>query len=160
MATRHRLRFTVGSFAHNFKHDSKIHCPYVYRYGQAWDCNSGQGWSSPHKDPAPPIGTRNFCIIPRHVDSKSYAPSVTEKRQEREAFYNTEVVQLIPSSSTAMTLAGDFNCAITSDDCTGQRNYSRALARLNTGTGRHRRMGGDCDTNCTHTLHCYWRFQD
>ena len=59
-----------------------------------------------------------------------YAPSGAERRQEREAFYNTEVVQLIPSSSTAMRLAGDFNCVITNDDCTGQRNYSRALARL------------------------------
>jgi len=29
-----------------------------------------------------------------------------------------------------MILAGDFNCVITNDDCTGQRNYSRALARL------------------------------
>jgi len=59
-----------------------------------------------------------------------YAPSGAEKRQETEGFYNTEVVHLIPSSSTAMILAGDFNCVITNDDCTGQRNYSRALARL------------------------------
>jgi endonuclease/exonuclease/phosphatase family metal-dependent hydrolase len=58
-----------------------------------------------------------------------YAPSGAEKRQQRDAFYNTEVVHLIPSSSTAMILAGDFNCVITKD-CTGQRNCSRALARL------------------------------
>jgi len=51
-----------------------------------------------------------------------YAPSGAEKRQERDGFYNTEVVHLIPSSSTAMVLAGDFNCVITKDDCTGQRN--------------------------------------
>jgi len=56
--------------------------------------------------------------------------SGAEKRQEREVFYNTEVVHLIPSSSTAMILSGDFYCAITNDDCTGQRNCSRALARL------------------------------
>jgi len=43
---------------------------------------------------------------------------------------HTEVVHLIPSSSTAIVLAGDFNCVMTNDDCTGQRNFSRALARL------------------------------
>jgi len=59
-----------------------------------------------------------------------YAPSGAEKRQEREALYNTEVVHLVPSSRTAMILAGDFNCVITNGHCTGQRNCSRALARL------------------------------
>ena len=59
-----------------------------------------------------------------------YAPSGAEKRREREAFCNTEVVHLIPYPSTAMILAGDFNCVLTNDDCTGQRNYSRTLARL------------------------------
>ena len=59
-----------------------------------------------------------------------YAPSGAEKRQEREAFYNTEVVHLTPSSSMAMILAGDFNYVITNGDSTGQRNCSRALARL------------------------------
>ena len=34
-----------------------------------------------------------------------------------------------------MILAGDFNCVITNDDCTGQRNYSRALAKLIQGLG-------------------------
>jgi len=38
-----------------------------------------------------------------------YAPSGTERSQGREAFYNTEVLHLIPSSSTAMILIGDFN---------------------------------------------------
>ena len=59
-----------------------------------------------------------------------YAPSDSQKRQEMECFYNTEVIYLIPSFSTAMILASDFNCVITNDDCTGQRNYSRALVRL------------------------------
>jgi len=59
-----------------------------------------------------------------------YSHSGAEKRQEREAFYNTEVVHLIPSSSMAMILAGDFNCVLTNDDFTRRRNYSRGLARL------------------------------
>jgi len=50
-----------------------------------------------------------------------YAPYGAEKGLEREAFYNTEVVHLITFSSTAMTLAGDFNCVITNDDLTGER---------------------------------------
>ena len=68
---------------------------------------------------------------------------------------HTEVVHLIPYSSTAMVLAGDLNCVMTDDDCTGQWNFSRALCENHTGTGPHRRMEDDLDT-----LHCYWRFQD
>jgi len=59
-----------------------------------------------------------------------YAPSGAEKGLEREAFYNTEVVHVIISSSTAMILAGDFNCVITNNDRTGEQNYRRALARF------------------------------
>ena len=59
-----------------------------------------------------------------------YGRSGAEKMHQREAFYNTDVVHLIPSSSTAMMLAGDVNCVITNDDCPGQRSYSRALAKL------------------------------
>ena len=55
-----------------------------------------------------------------------YAPSGAENRQ---AFYNIDVVHMIPSSSMAMILSGDFNCVINKDDCTRQWNYSRALAR-------------------------------
>jgi len=60
----------------------------------------------------------SFCGI---LIVNIYAPSGAQKREEREAFYNTEVVHLIPSSSTAMILAGDFNCVIKNDDSTGQR---------------------------------------
>ena len=59
-----------------------------------------------------------------------YAPSGAAKGLEREVFYNTEVVHLITSSSTAMIIAGDFNCVITNNDRTGQKNYRRALARF------------------------------
>ena len=79
-----------------------------------------------------------------------YAPSGAQKRQEREAFYNTEVVHLIPSSSTAMTLVGDFNCVITNDDCTGQWNCSRALARLIQGLDLI-----ECGKRLRHELHTH-----
>jgi len=46
-----------------------------------------------------------------------YAPSGAEKRHERKT-YNTEVVHLVPPSSTAMIFAGDFNCVMRNDDCT------------------------------------------
>jgi len=72
----------------------------------------------------------SFCGI---LVVNIYAPSGAEKKQEREAFHNTKVVRLIPSSSMAMIIAGDFNCIITNDECTGQRNCSRALARLTQG---------------------------
>jgi len=74
---------------------------------------------------------RGICATLRDMlIVNNYAPSGAGKRQEREAFYNTKVMHLIPSSSTAMILAGDFSCVLTNDDCTEKRNYSRALARL------------------------------
>jgi len=79
-----------------------------------------------------PLG-RGMCASFRGIlIVNMYAPFGAVKRQDREAFYNTEVVHLTPSS-TAMILAADFNCVITNDDCTGQRNCSRALARLTQG---------------------------
>jgi len=59
-----------------------------------------------------------------------YAPSGSEKRREREAFYNEEIVTLLPTAHTEMILAGDFNCVLSTADWTGQGNYSKALARL------------------------------
>jgi len=59
-----------------------------------------------------------------------YAPSGSEKRREMEAFYNGEVATLLPTASTEMVEAGDFNCVLSTADCTGQGNYSKALARL------------------------------
>jgi len=59
-----------------------------------------------------------------------YAPSGSEKRREREVFYNEEIVTLIPTAHTEMILGGDFNCVLSTADCTGQGNYSKALARL------------------------------
>jgi exonuclease III len=59
-----------------------------------------------------------------------YAPSGSEKRREREAFYNGEVATLIPPTVTEMILAEDFNCVLSSAGCTGQGNYSKALETL------------------------------
>ena len=59
-----------------------------------------------------------------------YAPSGSEKRREREAFYNGEVVTLIPPTVTEMILARDFNCVLSKADCTGQINHTKAFERL------------------------------
>jgi hypothetical protein len=59
-----------------------------------------------------------------------YAPSGSEKRREREAFYNEEVATLLPPTVTEMILAGDFNCVLSQADCTGWGNYSKVLERL------------------------------
>ena len=99
-------------------------------------------------------------IIPRHIDSKHIWPLRHSEEAGREAFYNTDVVHLIPSSSTSMILAVDFNCVITNDDWHRTAELQQSACETHTGTGAHRRMGGDSNTNCTHTLHCYWRFQD
>jgi len=62
-----------------------------------------------------------------------YTPSGSEKKREREEFYNGDVARLLMHSSDNMVLAGDFNCVLTSPDCTGSFNVSRALTRLVTG---------------------------
>ena len=62
-----------------------------------------------------------------------YAPSGSEKKREKEEFYNGEVARLPTHSSDNAVLAGDFNCVLTPSDCTGSLNVSRALTRLVTG---------------------------
>jgi exonuclease III len=59
-----------------------------------------------------------------------YAPSGSQKRREREAFFNEGVVPMLPPARMEMIIAGDFNCVIATDDTTGHNNYSKALARL------------------------------
>jgi exonuclease III len=48
-----------------------------------------------------------------------YAPSGSEKKQERESFYNTEVPYLLPGHNTEIILAGDLNCVLSTSDATG-----------------------------------------
>jgi len=62
-----------------------------------------------------------------------YARSGSEKRREREEFYNGDFARLLMHSNDNMFLAGDFNCVLTPSDCTGSFNVSRALTRLVTG---------------------------
>ena len=58
-----------------------------------------------------------------------------EEEREREDFFNVEVPHLIPSNDTEMILAGNFNCVLAHEDCTGQRNFSRTLERMVHGLG-------------------------
>jgi hypothetical protein len=66
-----------------------------------------------------------------------YAPSGSERKQERESFYNTDLPYLLPGYHTDIILAGDFNCVLSHLDATGRRNYSRALDKLVTGLRLH-----------------------
>ena len=59
-----------------------------------------------------------------------YAPSGTANRQEREEFYNVELVYLMRSLPPSMIVGRDFNCVLSQADCTGNRNYSKALDKL------------------------------
>jgi exonuclease III len=63
------------------------------------------------------------------------APSGAKKWNERETFYTKDITYLTPHTRTEMILAGDFNCVISDEDCTGQLNHSRAIARLIQGLG-------------------------
>ena len=59
-----------------------------------------------------------------------YAPTGSEKKREREAFYSGEVATLLLIANMGTILVGDFNCVISNADCTGQSNCSKALERL------------------------------
>jgi exonuclease III len=62
-----------------------------------------------------------------------YFPSGSEKKREKEDFYNGDVARLLTHYSDNMVMAGDFNCVLTPSDCTGSFNVSRELTRLVTG---------------------------
>jgi hypothetical protein len=54
-----------------------------------------------------------------------YAPSVAEKKNEREYFFNTELTYILPTITTDMIIARDFNCFVERSESTGNTNYSR-----------------------------------
>jgi len=64
------------------------------------------------------------CIVNIHALSGS------TNRAEREDFFNSEIIALLPHVPTDLILAGDFNCVLSNNDCTGNRSCSRALDRL------------------------------
>jgi exonuclease III len=66
-----------------------------------------------------------------------YAPLGTEKREEREHFYATEIVSLLPLTRSTLILAGDFNCILRQSDATGRKNFSRTLDELVRGLRLH-----------------------
>jgi exonuclease III len=52
-----------------------------------------------------------------------YAPSGSAYKAERDAFFSTEVVLLLPTVLTPLILCGDFNCVLIPGDCTGAPNF-------------------------------------
>jgi hypothetical protein len=56
-----------------------------------------------------------------------YAPSGAERKNERETFYTTDILHLLPPPGGDMILGGDFNCVLLREDATGQPMLSRAL---------------------------------
>jgi hypothetical protein len=64
-----------------------------------------------------------------------YAPSGSAYKAERDTFFNTEVVLLLPTVPTPLILCGDFNCVLTPGDCTGVPNFCRGLTTLVQGFG-------------------------
>jgi exonuclease III len=83
---------------------------------------SGRGISAMYKG----IWILNIC-----------ASSGVEKRRERETFYNRNITFLLPPTPKDMILAGDFNCVISTADCTRQINFSQALVILIQGLDLH-----------------------
>jgi exonuclease III len=66
-----------------------------------------------------------------------YAPSGTEKKTEREAFFNTDLIPLLPTTRTDLLFEGDFNCILHAADSTGHKQFSKGLATIVNGFGLH-----------------------
>ena len=65
----------------------------------------------------------NICIL------NICAPSGSSNMKEREEFFNTGLMELLPHVSTEI-LAGNLNCLLSNGDCTGHRPSSKALERM------------------------------
>jgi exonuclease III len=59
-----------------------------------------------------------------------YAPSGTNRRAEREEFYNMELTHILQDTNTHILIAGDFNCVQQTNDTTGHFNTSRVLQEI------------------------------
>jgi endonuclease/exonuclease/phosphatase family metal-dependent hydrolase len=59
-----------------------------------------------------------------------YAPSGAEKQTERENFFNTEIIMILPTAPDETLIAGDFNCINNNNDSTGNAPRSKALERI------------------------------
>jgi endonuclease/exonuclease/phosphatase family metal-dependent hydrolase len=66
-----------------------------------------------------------------------YAPSGADRRQEREAFFNADMLMLLPTAPVEMVLAGDFNCVVNTAETAGATPCSRTLGRIITELGMH-----------------------
>ena len=59
-----------------------------------------------------------------------YAPSGTNKRKERNDFYQNEIPYLFRTLPSQYILGGDFNCVLNKDDTTGTFQQSSTLQEL------------------------------
>jgi hypothetical protein len=59
-----------------------------------------------------------------------YAPSGTNRRHERELFFNSELTHLLRTNHKHIICGGDFNCVLQPIDVLGQFTRSYALAEL------------------------------
>ena len=59
-----------------------------------------------------------------------YAPSGTNKRKERNDFYQNELPYLFRTLPSQYILGGDFNCVLNKDDTTGTFQQSSTLQEL------------------------------
>jgi endonuclease/exonuclease/phosphatase family metal-dependent hydrolase len=66
-----------------------------------------------------------------------YALAGAEKRKERETFYNAELIYLLQPTRENMIIAGEFNCVLSHEDCTGQPALSKLLQNLISGLKMH-----------------------
>ena len=80
-----------------------------------------------------PIGRGIAGVLEGIHMIKIYAPFGSAKKEERETFYNKDILPLLPTTDLEILLAGDFNCTMNTADTTGHTTPSKALTLLITG---------------------------
>jgi hypothetical protein len=114
----------------------------IYTTHKRWDKEKGHGdnikrWHNVNKHQMPSVSTGMIAKYNVIRVINIYALLGSEKKKERESFYNTEVPYLLPIHHTDIIFAGIFNCVLCHSDATGQRKYSRALDIIVTGIRLH-----------------------
>lgn len=59
-----------------------------------------------------------------------YAPSGSQGRAARETFFSEDIAPLLANANNALIIAGDMNCILKRDECTGQQAPCTALSSL------------------------------
>jgi len=94
-------------------------------------------------------GKRDVSVLEQYLNLKHIrAVRCRKPCRAREMFYNMDIIDLMPHTPTEMIMTGDFNCVISTLDCTGFANiaqhYSGYFRALVSSTCGKQQTTGKC----------------